>query len=192
MNEERFPKRKNPRAKSFDYTTPGFYFITICAAVRDQNLFCRLTYNPTVGAASLGGPPEGTLNFAATEPPTVVLTPLGEMVRQHIENINTLYPNTRVDTYTIMPDHVHMIIQLIDLALGPPREAAPTTAPDIIRIINSFKGITARKAGTHLWQRSFYDHIIRSDEDLYNTRNYILGNASKYYLNHTEGLDTHA
>ncbi len=82
--DERFPKRKNPRAKSFDYTTPGFYFITICAAVRNKDLFSRLTYDPAVGAVSLGGPPAGTRDFAATEPPAVILTPLGEMVKQHI------------------------------------------------------------------------------------------------------------
>ena len=189
---ERLPERRNPRAKSFDYNTPGYYFITICTAFRNQDILSRLTYDPVVGAASLGGPPAGTINLADTEAPLVILTPLGEMVKQHIEKINTLYPNTRVDIYTIMPDHIHMIIQLLEPTIGPPREAAPTTTPDLVRIINSFKGITARKAGIHLWQRSFYDHVIRSEEDLYNARNYILGNASKYYSIHIEGLDTHA
>lgn len=71
--------------------------------------------------------------------------------------------------YCLMPDHLH-------LALSPAEEG-----PDVIETIRRLKGITTRKAWQHglsgtLWQRSFYDHVARREEDVYKICEYIVNN----------------
>ena len=199
-NEKSFPKRKNPRARKFDYRTPGFYFITINAIERGTDLFGSLTVDPENGEndAVRAGHRAG--------PCFVTLTPIGEIIEHCIEEIDGHYANARVDIYAIMPDHVHMILQLYSVENGPARCPALTadlkTEPNtrkgmekgasVIDIMGAFKALAAMKAGRHIWQRSFFDHYIRNDTDLYNARRYVAYNASKHFLNQEEGHDTHA
>ncbi len=200
-NERKFHERKKPRLKDYDYGTPGYYYVTINTQERNADILSHIIpvppfknaylQNNAVRAAAHGGPPAPGYGDASIEPPIVVLTPIGEMVRKYIENINFVYENARIDVYTIMPDHVHMIIQITEPGVGGPPWAAARTA-DLVKMIDSFKTLTAKKAGFTLWHRGYYEHIIRNDEDLYNTRNYITCNASKHYMKYCKGLDTHA
>ena len=150
------PKRKQNRLTGYDYSAPNAYFITICTESR-KNLFWT-----DVGAAI--GRPEN-----------VPLTNLGMVVRQSIEDIPKHYPAISVDHYVIMPNHIHLLLQINTDADG-----RPMAAPTISTVINQAKGIVSKRAGFSIWQKGFYDHVIRSEQDYLDIWNYIEGNPSKW------------
>ena len=156
-----YPTRKHLRLKHYDYSQPGYYFVTVCTAIRNQNILCSIQ---NVGAAALGGP-------------QVTLTAEGEIVDQYIQNIDRAYAGqVTVDHYVIMPDHIHFIIQIHSPENGSPRAATPTALP---QIVNTLKSLSSKKIGRPIWQRGYYDHVIRSDSDLHETRAYIQNNPLK-------------
>ena len=161
MNK-RHLSRKDTRLREYDYSRPGYYFITICTAVRNQNVLCSIQ---NVGDAALGVP-------------RVTLTRNGEIVTQYIQNIDHTY-RAKVDRFAVMPDHIHLLIHILSPEDGSPRAATPT---DIPRIINTLKSLSSKSVGYRLWQRGYYDHIIRSDADLSETRQYIQNNPLKWML----------
>ncbi len=196
-----FYDRKNPRLKEYDYSKPGYYFVTVNAAERGTDIFGKLSLE-AVRADDHIGPLSREM-----ESPTVELTHAGKIVRDTIEGISNSYSNVFVDEYAVMPDHVHMIVEIRNPEDGPMWSSALTansevynktigttkSSDNLISIIRTLKTLSTKKAGFSLWQRSFFEHIIRNDEDLLNTRNYIRYNAAKhYYLTHPEGHDTHA
>jgi REP element-mobilizing transposase RayT len=159
------PVRKDIRLQKYDYSQPGCYFVTICTAIRNRNILCSID---SVGAAALGGP-------------HVTLTSAGQVVQRLINNIDHVYPNITVDTFAIMPDHVHLILDIHVPEGGSPRAATPTIG--IPQVINALKGLSAKQAGIKsLWQRGYYDHIIRGDDDLDQIRQYIQNNPLKRNL----------
>ena len=93
-------------------------------------------------------------------------------------------PGVRVDAFVIMPDHVHGILWL---------DGSRKDAPTLGRVIGAFKAWVTiswrnyhRDANipclSHLWQRDYYEHVIRNDEDFDLTRAYILNNPLKALL----------
>ena len=148
------PKRKPTRLKDFDYNSNGAYFITICTKDK-QKILCDI-----VG--------EGLCAL-----PSVELTPIGEIVKQSIEYINNNYDFVLVDKYTIMPNHVHLIISIQSGGHGDP----PLQVYDIV---GRFKSFTDSKYYGKLWQRSFHDHIIRDENDYLKIWNYIDLNPQKW------------
>ena len=170
MND--YPKRKLNRLKEYDYSLDGAYFITIC--VKGKNKI-------------LGNIEEET----AENVQTLKLTETGEMVKQHIEHIKLYSEYVKLDKYIIMPNHVHLIISIesgTTLAYhdGTPRSASPTKSV-IPQIVNAFKSLTSKKYGKSLWQRSYYDHIIRNEVDYKEKWEYIDTNPlrwgkDEYYL----------
>lgn len=151
--------RKATRLPDFDYGTPGAYFITICTLDRK----CILS------KISVG---EGL------DPPKNVLTVCGKAVDLQIKAITQRYPNLSVDKYVIMPNHVHLLLSLHPAAGG----ASPSpTIIDVIRVIKSLSAKECKKQGTDgLWQRSFYDHVIRNEKDYLEIWNYIDTNPIKW------------
>jgi REP element-mobilizing transposase RayT len=147
-----------------------------------------------VGDAALGVPPSGPLGV-----PHIELSEIGKIVEHFIVGIGDM-----LDAYVIMPNHVHMIL-IVDSGIGTlpvavggtspaavggtsptavggtPRAASPTKAV-IPKIVNSFKGLASKKAGFALWQRSYYDHIIRSETDYARILEYIENNPLKWKL----------
>jgi len=87
------------------------------------------------------------------------------------------YPGISVDQYIIMPDHVHLILALRHIGPDGRQIAAPTPLSNVIQ---QMKRITSKQAGISLWQKGFYDHVIRNDEDLANVRQYIRNNPLKW------------
>ena len=99
----------------------------------------------------------------------IVPTKLGAIVDKYIKNIKEL------DKYVIMPNHVHLIIKIEN---GTMRASSPTkTVPSIIR---SLKTLVSKEYGKSVWQRSFYDHIIRGEKDYHEIWNYIDENPAKW------------
>lgn len=100
--------------------------------------------------------------------PQTNLTRCGEIARKNIESM------PGIDKYVIMPNHIHLLIA-ID---GPMKASAPTiSVPNLIR---SFKVLVSKEIGQSIWQRSFYDHIIRDEEDYLNHLRYIEDNPAKW------------
>ena len=143
--------RKLLRLTGYDYGQSGGYFITICTKERRQCL------SLVVGADALIGP-------------HVQLTDQGQIVERYIQTI------PRIDKYVIMPNHVHMILFISQN--GPMRASAPTqTLSDRIR---SFKKLASQQIGTAIWQRSFFDHVIRCEEEYRRIWQYIDDNPAKW------------
>ena len=156
------PQRKRLRLESYDYSQPGSYFITICTRERNQEVLCSI--EPAVGAI-------------INRPPRISLTPLGRIVDETIRAIPDHYPGISVDQYIIMPDHVHLILALRHIGPDERQIAAPTPLSNVIQ---QMKRITSKQAGISLWQKGFYDHVNRNDEDLANVRQYIRNNPLKW------------
>jgi hypothetical protein len=147
-------QRKNIRLKDYDYSQNGAYFITICIKDRHELL------GKAVGAA-IGRPCE------------IELSDNGKIVENAIENIQIKYKYVFVDKYIIMPNHIHMIL-IID------NNGRAMRAPTISTVINQFKGYATKQIGFPIWQKLFYEHIIRDKEDYQIKWNYIDTNPEKW------------
>lgn len=155
------PERKPTRLPAWDYASAGGYFITTCLQQRE----------PRFGSVIHGA---------------MRLNAAGEMVTATWIANAVRYPGVVLDAFVVMPDHLHAIVYI---------GAAPSVSEQragLSRLMQSFKSITTLeygrgvRAGLHppydrvLWQRSFYDHIVRDDRDLERVRAYIEGNPGRW------------
>ena len=150
------PTRKQNRLSEYDYRTPAAYFITICTKERRCMLWDAV--GATTGRQS-----------------DVKLSIYGQIVRDAITHIPKYYPAISVDHYVIMPNHVHLLLQIHTDADG-----RPMVAPTVSRVIQQLKGAVSKKSGFSIWQKGFHDHVIRNKEDYAMIWNYIDGNPSKW------------
>ena len=153
--------RKPLRLKGYDYSLQGAYFLTICV----KNRRCVLGW--VVGADVLIGP-------------QVQLTHKGQAVR------DVLVQMPQVDKFVVMPNHIHMIACLEG---GPMGTSAPTGG--IPALVRYFKRQVTLRLGETLWQRSYYDHIIRNEADYLRIWNYIDTNPvqwreDEYYIKNAQ------
>ena len=168
-------KRKPLRLKEYDYSAAGYYAVTVCSKNRvpwfwETDLF--------VGA-SIARPPldEDTISKIIADG-CCPLSEYGRVVERAILDIPSVYSNVTVETFAIMPDHVHLL-----LSLGAPQTEGgrPMVAPtDISRVIQQWKGIVTKQVGFPIWQKSFFDHIIRNEQDFQRIWNYIVTNPIKW------------
>ena len=97
------------------------------------------------------------------------------VVRQSINDIPNRYPAITVDHAVIMPNHIHLLLQInTDL------DGRSMIAPTISTVVRLMKGAVSKQAGFSVWQKGFYDHIIRNDNDHRDIWNYIEGNPCKW------------
>ena len=150
------PKRKPTRLSEYDYFNQGAYFVTIC--VKDMK--CILS-NIIVG--------EGLRAL-----PQIDLTSIGQIVEESICYMQTCYNCVSIDKYVIMPNHIHLLVSISD--------TGGRGSPPLHKIIGQFKSYTTKIYNGVLWQRSFYDHIIRGKEDYDNIWNYIDTNPQRWIL----------
>ena len=97
----------------------------------------------------------------------------GTIVEKYICNV------PEVKKYVIMPDHIHMIIKIESGAM---RASPPTNK--ISNIVRSIKTLTTKEIGHPIFQRSYYDHVIRNEQDYNEIWKYIENNPSKWLLSH--------
>lgn len=157
------PKRKQIRLSCFDYFENGYYFVTICT--KDRKHILSKVNNTPVGANCVR--PSGEIK----------LSKFGIIIDNELKKINQIYPTIFLDEYVIMPNHIHLIIMIQKDKFGQTQ-----FAPTISRIIKQFKGSVTKQIGKSIWQKSFYEHIIRDENDLYEIRKYIIGNPLKWEL----------
>ena len=105
----------------------------------------------------------------------IELSTFGMIIENEIKILNNTYENANVIKYVIMPNHIHMIIVIND-------KGRPQVSPTVPRAIKQFKGAITKKIGKSIWQTSYYDHIIRNEEDMYYHLQYIEENPKKWLL----------
>lgn len=166
------PKRKQIRLKEYDYSTDGAYFVTVCTKDK-KHLFwdeekMRLKKTNRIGADVC------SLEYII-RPEDINLSRTGEIVKEAIENIPIKYENVTLDSFVIMPNHIHIIIFIEN-----PCNGRMISAPTRSVVIGQMKRYASKTAGFGIWQKSFYDHIIRNYRDYEEKQNYILSNPSKW------------
>ena len=150
------PKRKQIRIENFDYSTPGAYFITICTKNKENILWNN------VGADII-------------RPQGISLSHIGKIVKQGILQIENHYRNISVDKYCVMPNHIHLILHIKSDENG-----RMVSAPTISTVIGSIKRWISKQTGIAIWQKSFYEHTIRNQNDYNEIWEYIENNPIKY------------
>jgi REP element-mobilizing transposase RayT len=151
------PKRKPNRLPYFDYSTPGAYFITICTKDR------KCIFWENVGA-SIARPHKPTLSRS------------GKIVETAIRDITGHYPSITVDHYVVMPNHIHLLLQI-----NTDEDGRPMVAPTISTVVQQLKGVVTKQIGQSVWQKLFHDHVIRGEKDYLKIWEYIDTNPARWH-----------
>lgn len=158
--------RKRLRLPDYEYSKPGAYFVTICTA---HSL-------PVLGEI---------------QDSKVVLSDLGKIAADGLLWLQEHFAGVVVDEWIVMPDHMHAVLFLGQAASPEGRSrAAPTPrSKPLGQLIGAYKTTTAKRAnqlrgspGAPFWQRGFFDHVIRNEQDLLRVREYIAQNPLKSEL----------
>jgi len=169
-------RRQSIRLKSHDYSSAGAYYVTVCA----QNRECM---------------------FGKIVNTEMKLNDAGRMVERWWAELNHKFPTVVTDEYIVMPNHFHGIVVIIGYpdpvgaALrgrphksGHPHRGAPTL-PDIVDWFKTMatndyiRGIKQRRwppFQKRLWQRNYYERVIRDDAEIHRVREYIAGNPARW------------
>ena len=189
--ENELPKRKHPRLKEYDYSSNGYYFVTICT--KDMKcIFGRVEKNVGWGLA----PTER--EYKDTK---IALSPYGLVAEKQLFALEKRYDYVKIDKYVIMPNHIHAIIVLDGKAAGarshlPVRSVlllrrgvhrTPAPRPTLPDIMCAYKSLTTRECnkisnikGRQIFQASFYEKVIRSEEGYLEVWQYIDENPRKW------------
>jgi len=149
--------RRSIRLRGYDYAQGGWYFVTVCAQ-GGECLFGDI----------IGG------EFQANT--------FGQIVLECLAAVPEHFAGVAVDTAVVMPNHLHMIIVLPDAPVMPAR-------PTLGQIVAYLKYQSTRRVnelrdtpGARLWQRNYYEHIIRDAGALARIRTYIANNPQQWEL----------
>ena len=165
--ENKLPQRKHPRLQEYDYSTPGAYFVTFCTHNRKNTL------SHIVGAIH--------------ESPEVQLTTYGKIVDHVIQNLPAYLPVT-IAYYVIMPNHIHLLLMLTEENLLRAIRESPLRSRSVISKVvgyikmNASKEIHRQFGNKQVWQRSYYDHVIRNQADYDEIAKYISENPLRWEL----------
>ena len=165
--------RRSIRLKGYDYSQAGLYFITICVENR-------------------------LLLFGHIENGSMILNDAGNMVTTVWNEIPTHYPGFRLHEFVVMPNHFHGIIETV--GAGPRACPNHTSAMSVSDIVHRFKTMSTKRYADgvkahgwppfpgRLWQRNYYEHIIRSAQSLNRVREYIVSNPLRWELDRENPL----
>ena len=95
----------------------------------------------------------------------IKLSKEGIIVQTNIENIEKVFKDIKIDEYIIMPNHIHMIIS-----------NGYKNTINLSKLIQQYKGMVTKQIGYSIWQKSYYEHIIRNDQEYYKIKEYIQNN----------------
>lgn len=181
LQMEILPQRKSIRLKNYDYSQEGAYFVTICTQNREE-IFGEIINGK------------------------MVLNQMGEIVDQTIQETPKIRQNVQIDIYQIMPNHIHMIIIITDNSQHPtdPRPTlgnivayfkyestkqinSTSVGAGYSRPINGSENRTGSENPTptdqkypKIFQRNYFEHIIRNEQELFKTRQYITLNPQMW------------
>lgn len=164
------PDCRSIRLKGYDYARPGAYFVTICT----QNRVCLF-----------GDVVNGKMRLNDT----------GDIVRQCWLDMPAHCSTAVLDEFVVMPNHIHGVIVLGDAPVGATHASPLPTRPrgprrqSIASIVGSFKSAVTKRLnerrgtpGASVWQRNYYEHIIRDDAAWQRIREYIANNPLQWAL----------
>ncbi len=173
----KLPQRKALRLKNYDYSTPGMYFITLCTK-HHKELLSKIE-----------------VGTGLPDCPQSKLTKYGEIANSQLSVMSDYYENIKIDKFVVMPNHVHMIIHILEkeIAYGQSGTPVPTTSGEercsrgaanslIPKFVSSFKRFCNKKYGENIWQSRYHDHIIRNTADYEKIWNYIDTNPIRWEL----------
>jgi len=168
------------RLRGYHYTKPGAYFLTICSYEKE---------------CIFGGIVNGEMR----------LSEAGVIVLSAWKDLTNHYFHVQLDNFVIMPNHIHGIVILTDttryqisenaavshnIPVGAGSEPAPTRVTrrhTLSEIVRSFKTFSARRINflrqtpaIPVWQRNFYDRVVRNKHELHRIRNYIEMNPTNW------------
>jgi len=185
------PNRKILRYKHFNYNE-GTVFITICTKDRKLILSRITPIEETKQRCFVGdGASTSRSNFLGT--PRIELTEIGEIVEKYIlssKNMNGI----KIGNYVIMPNHIHLLVAVDGRRVPAKCDNAPIRdvgAPSptnerqnlaIPHFVSALKRLCNKEIGENIFQRSYFDHVIRSEEDLDMHIDYILHNPENWYF----------
>ena len=161
MDDMKLPERKPNRLPDYDYSQNGAYFVTICTQDRKRIL------SEIVGD---GFP---------------VPKPIGKIAEEYIRQISVKYPTVAIDRSVIMPDHIHILLRIEKGAEDPP----PTLGNNIAWYkyqVTKQVNLRIDTKGEKIFQRSYYDHVIRNKRDYDEVWQYIENNPLKWLLDSQE------
>ena len=148
--------RKLNRLENYDYTQNGAYFVTICTQDRE----------PVLGTIVGDGIP--------------VPNQIGEIAEEYIRRISEKYSEVTVDRYVIMPDHIHILLRI---------DGSGNPSPTMGNVVGWYKyqvtkqvNLLRNMPGEKLFQRSYYDHVIRNQQDYDEIWQYIEDNPRKWIM----------
>jgi REP element-mobilizing transposase RayT len=168
------PNRQSIRLKTYDYSKPGYYFVTICTQTL-KNRFGNIV--------------DGNMQ----------LNQLGKIITEQWNNLPNRFPNIKLDQFVVMPNHIHGIIAIVVGAPAKgraPARGAPTTVGDIVGTYKSLCVHHCLKWAKSnnppffigkLWQRNYWEHIVRNENELNCIRDYILHNPQKWEMDKLNG-----
>ncbi len=156
--KQRWPTRKPLRLRDYDYSQPGYYFVTICTENR----------TPWFGTIVDG---------------LMYRNAIGEIAQSAWLSLVERFHGMKLDQFVVMPNHLHGIIILSEETRYRDGENKP--GPTLGNIINAFKQtatplIRRADAASFAWQRGFHDRIIRHDRMLDYIRRYIETNPARW------------
>ncbi len=102
--------------------------------------------------------------------PVMRCNDLGHLVNACIRGIPEHYPTVRIARHCVMPNHVHMLLYF----------DTERKNPSLSTVINQFKGFVTKTAGHPVWQKGYYEHVVRSETDFRQIGEYIEHNAAKW------------
>jgi len=161
------PKRKHPRLDWYDYSSSGAYFVTIC------------TYKRRCILSSITK--QQCNNQLCTSNAEITLFPYGIIAAQQLLALEKRYSHIKIDSYVIMPNHIHLIIRM--MSSGSEAEIKK----DLMDIMCAYKSLTTRACKSvhpidKMFQVSFYEHIIRNADDYRRAREYVYNNPRAWLL----------
>ena len=160
------PSRRSIRLRHFDYRQAGYYFLTLCTDQR-RNLFGYVFDD------------------------SVRLSALGELAAMQWLALPEHFAYASLDAFVVMPNHVHGIVQLLTELREVDRTerfGAPCRG-SIATLVRSYKAAVTRQARLHatdsrqvVWQRNYWERVIRDEAELLETRRYIENNPQQWML----------
>ncbi len=162
--------RRSLRIPGYDYSQPGYYFVTLCTQDRD-------------------------LLFGMMQDQWMIPNDLGKLVEACWQEIPHHFPEIALDAFILMPNHLHGILVITGRGTAC---RAPTskvhqpafgkpTAGSLATIIRSFKSAVTRgwhmnlcRVDRPIWQRNYFEYVIRNDRKLAQIREYIASNPAKW------------
>src|SRR3990167_1687244 len=173
LNKMELLKRKQIRLKGYNYSQSGCYFVTICTQDR------KMLFGNIVGVGR---------DRPDNAKPEMVLNGMGKIVQSVWQSLPK-HHTVELDQFQIMPNHVHMII-IITCALrstGASRRAPTEYKPTLGFIVGLFKSEITKQIRVitgnpefMVWQRNYYEHVIRDEFELNKIRGYIKTNPEMW------------